>query len=300
MYLQNEMPFDNWFDKDKFFVYNCNDNFIIIDNLDYKNKFVVNKGQFYCSSFYISIFVGEGQMRIMVDGNLFNVETNQYFIIMPCNEVEFLDSSAKFFIFVSRSHIIHNLQDHLDSSLEHKKLAFTILHYKLNKNRLDNILNIYLILKKEAQRPDYSYKELVIREMYSAIFYEILANLSPEDEIQYLPNSKQRNIYLRFLEILNKDYLTQRSVVYYADKLGITAKYLSFVTNIFTNKSASVVIDTFVVFKIKVLLYEGNMSVKSISEMFNFKSQSFFGRYFKRMTGMSPRNFVANYNKRLF
>ena len=37
-------------------------------------------------------------------------------------------------------------------------------------------------------------------------------------------------------------------------------------------------------------------SVKEISKSLNFQSQSFFGRYFKRITGMSPREYINKYS----
>jgi AraC-like DNA-binding protein len=66
-------------------------------------------------------------------------------------------------------------------------------------------------------------------------------------------------------------------------------------------ESASVVINYYVTFRIKQLLYRGQLSVKQISEMLNFPTQSFFGRYFKRVVGISPRQYMKqncrNYNE---
>ncbi len=299
MLLQEDMPFDDWFDKENCYYYNCNDNFIIIDNLNCDNKISFDKEKFYCSSFFNAIFVLEGKMKIVVDGNIFFIEKNEYFLVMPCNDIEFVNSDAKFFIIVPRVHIVLNIYDNINLPEKFKRIAFTIIHYKLDKIRISNILAIYNIIKKESLSPNYLYQELVLREMFNIFVLETFANTNVNDEIVYLPNSKQRTLFLNFLDILSEEYLYQRSVAFYANKLGITAKYLSFVTKLFTNKSASAVIDNFVVFKIKVLLYDGELSVKSISKLFNFKSQSFFGRFFKRITGLSPKSFVAKYNRRL-
>ncbi len=300
MYLLEEKPFDDRFDKESFFFYNCNDNFIILDNIEKEDNKTLKKEEFFCSSFYIAVFVKSGSMKIIVNGNLFVVNENQFFLILPCNRVEFIQSSAVFFMSVTRAHIVQNQYEHMKSNVQHKRLVFNALHFKLSEKHLENICMIYKLLKSEAKRPNYFYKELVIKEMKSVIVYELISKLDLDSEIKYFPESKQYNIFCRFVELLNKEFITQRSVNFYADSLGITAKYLSFVSSQFTNKSASVVIDIFVVSKIKTLLYEGELSVKKISEMFNFKSQSFFGRYFKRMTGMSPRNFIVNYNRHLF
>jgi len=41
----------------------------------------------------------------------------------------------------------------------------------------------------------------------------------------------------------------------------------------------------------KALLKSTNMTVQQISDELNFPFQSFFGKYFKRMTGGSPREY---------
>lgn len=300
MLLQEDKPFDAGFNKENCYYYNCNDNYILIDNMDEKNITSFIKDRFYCSSFYNAIYVVEGRQNLIVDGKRFKIEKNQYFLIMPCNNITILQSEARFFMVIVRAHIIQLLYDNIKVQEDFKRLTFTVKHYQLTDEQINNIYNVFKLMKIESLRPEYQMKDLVMRELISISMYESLANINPENEICYLKNSKQRELYIKFLEQLNKDYMYERSVRYYADKLKISPKYLSFITNCFTNKSASNVIDTFVVLKIKALFYDGELNVKQISELFNFQSQSFFGRYFKRITGLSPKDFVAKYNKRLY
>jgi AraC-like DNA-binding protein len=50
-------------------------------------------------------------------------------------------------------------------------------------------------------------------------------------------------------------------------------------------------IDRYVVLEAKALLKSTGMTIQQISEELNFSSQSFFGKYFKRRTGMSPSEY---------
>lgn len=52
-------------------------------------------------------------------------------------------------------------------------------------------------------------------------------------------------------------------------------------------------IDHFVLLEAQSLLKYTNMSVQEISYQLNFPNQSFFGCYFKRLTGMSPSQYKA-------
>ena len=41
----------------------------------------------------------------------------------------------------------------------------------------------------------------------------------------------------------------------------------------------------------KVLLKSSNLNIQQIADELNFPSQSFFGKYFKKLTGVSPKEF---------
>ena len=41
----------------------------------------------------------------------------------------------------------------------------------------------------------------------------------------------------------------------------------------------------------KVLLRSTGLNIQEISAMLNFANQSFFGKYFRHLTGMSPRDY---------
>jgi AraC-like DNA-binding protein len=56
-----------------------------------------------------------------------------------------------------------------------------------------------------------------------------------------------------------------------------------------TGKSASGWVDDFVMLEAKALLKSTNMTIQQICYELNFPTQSFFGKYFKRRAGISPK-----------
>jgi AraC-like DNA-binding protein len=80
----------------------------------------------------------------------------------------------------------------------------------------------------------------------------------------------------------------------YADQLCLTPKYFSKVIKDNSGASASEWIDNYVILETKALLKSTNMTILQISDELNFPSQSFFGKYFKRVTGMSPKSYREN------
>lgn len=81
--------------------------------------------------------------------------------------------------------------------------------------------------------------------------------------------------------------------------MGITPKYLSAITLSYCGQTASVVIDNYIASRIKQMLYSSNMNIKRIGEHYNFPNQSFFGRFFKRITGESPYEYQKTHNRKL-
>jgi AraC-like DNA-binding protein len=83
--------------------------------------------------------------------------------------------------------------------------------------------------------------------------------------------------------------MEERSIGFYADKLCLTPKYLTIKE--MSGKLAGEWIDDYVMLEAKVLLKSTNMTVQQISERLNFTTQSHFGTYFKRLAGVSPKEY---------
>ena len=59
-------------------------------------------------------------------------------------------------------------------------------------------------------------------------------------------------------------------------------------------KSPKSIIDKHTIQRIKILLKSSNISMQEIAYDLKFPDQSFFARYFKKHTGMSPQEYRTN------
>lgn len=100
--------------------------------------------------------------------------------------------------------------------------------------------------------------------------------------------NRQEEIFKRFIQLIHKYCTTQREVSFYASELFITPRYLSTVVQHVSGTTAKSIIDQHVVLEIKALLQSTSLSIQEISNQLSFPDQSFFGRYFKKHTGLSP------------
>lgn len=159
----------------------------------------------------------------------------------------------------------------------------------LNKAELESMVGYYNMLQKSVRAKDNPHRLEIVKHLTQAFFYgsSYQYHKIPVNE----KNSKQDILVEKFLNYAQTNYKEHRGLDFYADKLCLTPKYLSKVIKETSGKSANGWIDDYVTLEAKALLKSTNMTIQQISDELNFPSQSFFGKYFKRHTGKSPKEY---------
>lgn len=105
---------------------------------------------------------------------------------------------------------------------------------------------------------------------------------------------RQNEVMMQFLQLVKLHYREHRDVGFYADKLNMSAKYMTTLIKKASGKSAMQWIEESVILDAKAQLSSTVNTVQQIAFDLNFPSQSLFGRYFKHMVGMSPSDYRAS------
>ena len=139
------------------------------------------------------------------------------------------------------------------------------------------------------------YHEIVRRIIESAhyMIVDVISRHTRNDEHPEAAAPKKRNdeYFARFVKCLYENYKTERSVAFYAAQLHITPKYLTTLIRSASGRTAAEWIDEYVILEAKNLLRYSNMSIQEVAYSLNFSNQSFFGKYFKHHTGISPSQY---------
>ena len=106
--------------------------------------------------------------------------------------------------------------------------------------------------------------------------------------------SRQEELFKQFVRLVHEHCTREREVRFYADRLCITPRYLSTVVQNVTGTTAKAIVDRHVMLEIKAMLKSSNLSIQEISNSLHFPDQSLFARYFKKHTGMSPRQYRSD------
>lgn len=155
---------------------------------------------------------------------------------------------------------------------------------------LNTIMEYYNMLWERSKKENDSTRD-VIQTLLVALLYEIHAiyrNRIPRK--QEVKNRKEM-LFDQFMRHLSDHYKKERSVNFYARELFLTPKHLSSVIKEVSGKTAGEWIDNFVLFEAKSLLKSSQKNIQEIADELNFANQSFFGKYFKHHTGMSPKEY---------
>lgn len=101
--------------------------------------------------------------------------------------------------------------------------------------------------------------------------------------------SRKDEIVAHFLQCVQENYREYRDLSFYAERLGLSLKYMSKVVYDQTGRHPSHWIKDHVILDAKAMLRSGQYSVQQVADELHFPNQSFFGKYFKEAVGVSPK-----------
>lgn len=119
-------------------------------------------------------------------------------------------------------------------------------------------------------------------------FHEYLQR-NPQYRPDEVKSYRVRELFNRFMMLMEQEFKISRDVTYYADHMNITSKYLSNIVRQVTGHTPKSIIDQYCILQIKMQLQRSTQSVKEIAWEYHFTDVSFFCRYFKKHTGMTPQ-----------
>ncbi len=112
---------------------------------------------------------------------------------------------------------------------------------------------------------------------------------NPEYRSDEIKSHRVRELFNHFMMLMERDYKLSRDVNYYAGLMNITSKYLNNVVRQVTGHTPKTIIDQYVILQLKMQLKRSTKSIKEIAWEYHFTDISFFCRYFKKHTNLTPQ-----------
>lgn len=153
--------------------------------------------------------------------------------------------------------------------------------------------NYYELLSQKLQEKRGPYYKEMMQSLFNCIYYEMCNLILPLIKENNVDEDLTHGVQIckRFFEMLSESEGRERSVAKFAKRLCITPKYLSAVVKTESGKAALDWIHAYTMRIIERQLRYSDKTVLEIATDLNFTSLSFFGKFVKNHTGMSPTNF---------
>lgn len=173
-----------------------------------------------------------------------------------------------------------------------------VLH--LNEEQQAENAHYLALLKSKTKGHIDQYGKDILLHLASAMFCEMITTANSyvtttaaEQPSTQSANSVSRSyfVFKQFLQLLSADNGRHRTVEYYARQLCYTRKYLSAVVKRESGRNALVYINENAIGHIISELRHTDKDIQQIAYDFEFTNNSFFTRFFRKHTGMTPTEF---------
>lgn len=242
--------------------------------------------------FYMVLHHTAGKTRVKVDMQEIALDRpNNIIKVAPSQIVELLEVSDDFdcTAIILSKRFIEDLMVYANGQLPFRPRKV----YEQIGRLTDEEMGMEKLFLKAANQVlsdrDNPYRLQVLQHIIMAIIYssEKIRDIKENDA----PRSNADVLSKEFIQLVQEHFRQERQLQFYADKLCITPRYLSRVVKETTSSSAAEWIERYVVLEARALLKSTNMTIQQISDYLNFPSQTFFGKYFKRRMGISPKEY---------
>ncbi len=109
---------------------------------------------------------------------------------------------------------------------------------------------------------------------------------SKDDYIHGLQHTS--GLYEKFIDLLEINFMREKSVKFYADTLATHANNLNSIVKKLSGFSAKEVIQNRLILEAKYLLASSTLSVKEIAFELGFEDQNYFSHFFKELMNITP------------
>ena len=166
--------------------------------------------------------------------------------------------------------------------------------HQMNAQEFDVFLRVcFEPLKHQYADTENIFRREIVTNTLRNFFMDAHHKIKRDELLEHSSRSRKSEIMEQFCGLVMKNFRTSRKVQFYADKMHITSKHLSAIVKELDSehRTAKEWIDSYTVVEIKLLLKSTDRPVQDISHELNFPNQSFFCKYFKHLTGMSPKEY---------
>ena len=238
----------------------------------------------------------KGSGKIRINFKEYELEENSIITIFPQFVTELLSKSddllMEFLLF--STDFLSEMPSSSNLSFDISKSIAKSPCIKATKEEAEKLLDLHSFIVKRYNQKDHPFREAMAKSLLfsllievGAIYYERFVELDKGLNTNQ-SSSRQEELVSTFFRLLVDHHKEEKNLQYYADKMCLTSKYLSTIIKERTGRTAFAWINEALITSARFMLKTTNFTILQVSEELNFPNASFFGRFFKKHTGMTP------------
>lgn len=210
------------------------------------------------------------------------IKTNCIYMLKPGQVYSMNRTVQRGYLIAIKPEYLNSFHHNFDSFL-HFSLPDEIL---MDGNDLHTTIQVMQLIHNELSLKN---REDLISGLTNTLITQLI--LSFNDNIRKSGIDKR---VLKLIALIDEHYLTQREVTFYANQMSLSEKRLGVLTKQALKLTVKGLIQQRILLEAKRLINQGNMSFKSIAFQLGFEDASYFSRFFKKYSGVTPEQFKAS------
>jgi AraC-like DNA-binding protein/mannose-6-phosphate isomerase-like protein (cupin superfamily) len=249
------------------------------------------------------------EVLFLTKGSGFHViDSSKYKIEPPC-------------IFFMSPGQAHKLE--LSTDIEGYIYIFTAEFYLIDKNNQNRLLEFPFFFTINQDNPPLYLSEKTDCQFFEQLFKKGIEELNKEEGFSIdlmrslldtiltysssmyqtddlsLISGRGHLLVKRFYQLVEENYQKNLSVNKYADMLAVTPNHLTQTLKQLTGRTSNEIIQLKQILEIKRMLVHTSLTVSQIADQLHFADQSYFTKFFKKATGVTPLQFRSAYNQHI-
>jgi YesN/AraC family two-component response regulator len=284
------MKEENYYNWHESLTHKVEENMRIGDDLIIISESIVSKTMSAPRKVDVTTFIitDNGNAKAMIDTKTYSLQSPCLAVVMPGQTYHLVEASEdiSFRAVIMSKRFTEGFLGHYHGSsrLQSMIKESPVLDLSRDMHSFDTY---YKMLLHAVKSPVKQFRMESAQHLTLSMLYYYAQKLETTSKSK----DKRQLHYEQFIEDVKSYYKINRTLPFYAGKLGVSVTYLTELIKEKHGMTAADYIDRHTATECMALLNSTHLSINQISRSLNFPSPSVFGKFFKRMTGNSPTEY---------
>lgn len=241
--------------------------------------------QAHRTDYFMLILCVRGSGHHLIDAVRYEITPGSIHFVYPGQEYEIhLEKYAEVYVIILDKELVASFSITFRVGLSLFK-SYPVIN--LSGDTYKSILLEYESIQKELGKEPFNLEVLKLHLMIIAEYVNV------EFHKVFRFQQKGKNLLVsKFIKLIEQHFRSEKQSPFYAEKLCVTQTYLNQVCKRFLGKTSTELIQEMIIREAKKQLNTGQYTVKEVASNIGFNDISYFIRFFRIQTGVTPRRFM--------